>query len=114
VRTIEQKRKQVEATRRWRLKHPERAKESNRKCYIKRRDSGKKSEDLKKYRAIHLDRWRARDLLYKAVNRGKIQRPNMCSKCNVECVPEGHHVDHSKPLEVIWLCFNCHRKEGLK
>jgi hypothetical protein len=47
----------------------------------------------------------------KALTRGKLQRPDHCSKCFKECVPEAHHEDYNKPLEVTWLCADCHREE---
>ena len=54
---------------------------------------------------------RVQALLRTAVMKGKIQKPTICSKCN-ESKPKslihGHHIDYSKPLDVIWLCPKCH------
>jgi len=46
-----------------------------------------------------------------AVDSGMFERPNKCSKCQIECKPHGHHTDYSKPLDVVWLCEECHLKE---
>lgn len=50
----------------------------------------------------------ARQQLLKAVYRGKITRPDHCEGCLAPCVPDGHHNDYDKPLEVSWLCKTCH------
>jgi hypothetical protein len=49
---------------------------------------------------------RARQILQKAVDSGRILR-QPCEHCGATPT-EGHHEDHSKPLEVIWLCRPCH------
>jgi hypothetical protein len=51
---------------------------------------------------------KAHNTLSNAIRDGKIVKPTACSKCDEECRPEGHHVDYSKPLEVVWLCRRCH------
>ncbi len=58
------------------------------------------------------EKFRARNALARAVRSGKIIKPTECSKC-FESKPkiEGHHADHSKPLEVVWLCTSCHADE---
>ena len=45
-----------------------------------------------------------------AIERGEIIRPDNCSRCNIKSDIIGHHEDYSRPLEVIWLCYKCHRK----
>ena len=56
----------------------------------------------------------ARHVLAKAIRHGKITKPARCSKCQRECVPDGHHIDYSRPLDVIWLCRQCHSAEHTK
>jgi hypothetical protein len=68
----------------------------------------RKAKAMRGYRKRNPEKSRARDILTQAVGRGKLTRPNVCSKCNVQCIPQGHHPDYSKPLEVIWLCVDCH------
>ncbi len=51
----------------------------------------------------------ARQKVKNAVFNGTLVRPKFCSKCNVDCWPDAHHEDYSKPLEVEWLCRKCHQ-----
>lgn len=48
----------------------------------------------------------ARSYLNVYIKRGKIIR-KPCEKCGAGHT-EGHHEDYNKPLEVIWLCRECH------
>lgn len=61
-------------------------------------------KSLDKYRYKH----NARVLVYKAVKRGELCKPNKCEKCFKKMELFGHHFDYLKPLDVIWLCRNCH------
>jgi hypothetical protein len=64
------------------------------------------------YKLIQKERYperiRARELVYKAKKSGKLL-PQPCFVCGSEDV-QAHHPDHSKPLEVIWLCPQHHRE----
>lgn len=53
----------------------------------------------------------ARRQVYNAVSRGDLVRPSYCTRCGAACKPEGHHPDYAKPLDVVWLCRQCHGKE---
>jgi hypothetical protein len=50
-----------------------------------------------------------------ALRSGKLKRPDICTRCKLPpfegCVIQGHHSDYSKPLDVIWLCSECHGRE---
>jgi len=46
-----------------------------------------------------------------AIRSGLIQRPILCSRCHAaDTKINGHHQDYARPLDVIWLCYSCHRK----
>jgi len=53
----------------------------------------------------------ARQILDNAVRAGKVIRPTNCSKCGKIQKITAHHDDYSKPLQVRWLCLECHGKQ---
>ena len=53
----------------------------------------------------------ARQLLQRAVIAGTVKRPDRCQGCGLDCKPDGHHHDYSRPLDVVWLCRTCHGLE---
>ena len=71
----------------------------------------KNNEPVKKYKYKYPHKKRAHLYVELAIEYGHLTRPNNCSKCKIECKPQGHHPDYSKPLEVIWLCPKCHSFE---
>ena len=57
----------------------------------------------------HPEKHKTRDKLRLAVRRGKIIKPDKCSKCGIEGVKiNAHHEDYSRPYDVLWLCDKCH------
>ena len=72
------------------------------------------------YRGCYPDRTkkdRAHDLVEKAIKRGVLVNPQICSCCgSSKTMKDGrtaiqaHHDDYDKPLEVRWLCQNCHHE----
>jgi hypothetical protein len=81
----------------------------------------RKRSQTKRTRLVHLksqrkrntrwpDKYKARNKLNNALRDGKIQKPERCDVCRRKRKIEAHHNDYSKPLEVIWMCFECHRK----
>lgn len=52
---------------------------------------------------------KARNAVNNAIRDKRLMR-QPCVKCG-EPKSQAHHHDYSKPLDVIWLCFKCHRLE---
>lgn len=95
--------------RKLRLNNPEKIKE----YYYYNKE--KRKEYDRRYKLKNPEKLIARSLLNKAINDGKIVRPDICQWCGSDYfytgqVIDAHHEDHSKPLDVIWLCKDCHAK----
>lgn len=65
------------------------------------------------------EQWRQRRIAKKAyrwaLRRGLIrQRPECCERCG-QCIAnlDAHHPDYYKPLEIRWLCHDCHLIEDI-
>lgn len=52
----------------------------------------------------------ARAAVYRALKSGRLLR-TACRYCGSRKV-QAHHADYSKPLNVEWLCFRCHREHA--
>lgn len=72
-------------------------------------------EDHPEYMAaaqkLYPEKHNAREAARNAVKDGRLVKPDCCEDCGGEFEPrllQGHHADYSKPLEVEWLCGNCH------
>jgi|SRR5579863_122674 len=50
-------------------------------------------------------------LILWAIRTALIKKPEKCEECCEILKLEGHHRDYLKPLEVTWLCKNCHAKK---
>jgi hypothetical protein len=53
---------------------------------------------------------KARKKVQKAIQKGTLVRPSVCDDCGQELFVEAHHENYSKPLDVQWLCKECHWK----
>ncbi len=69
------------------------------------------------YKKIQKERYperiNAREIVNRAIKSGKLIPLNLCDECgeyNLKKDIEAHHEDYDKPLEVIWLCKDCHRE----
>jgi hypothetical protein len=64
----------------------------------------------------HVNDWRRRNpqayaahqAVERAIASGILQRPGACEKCQSPVPVHAHHEDYSKPLDVQWLCADCH------
>lgn len=83
------------------------------KAYIDRYPERKK-ETISSYNKRFPEKRAARTTLQSHIVTGKISRPTSCQMCGCLCVPHGHHEDYSKPLDVMWLCVQCHAKRHIE
>ena len=70
----------------------------------------KTAEYLRRYRLRYPEKYHARCAVSNAVRDGKLKR-EPCELCGAEKT-QAHHEDYSKPLEVRWFCFKCHREHA--
>ena len=54
------------------------------------------------------ERQRVRQITKRAIARGEIIKKDSCEWCGSNQEIQCHHSDYSKPLEVLWVCKNCH------
>lgn len=54
------------------------------------------------------DNMRARYRLNRAIISGVVVKPHACSRCGRNLKLNAHHSDYSRPLDVVWLCTECH------
>lgn len=57
---------------------------------------------------------RAHRAVAKAVKSGALIMPDHCSRCLIDCRPQAHHDDHSKSLDIMWLCPICHAQRHIE
>jgi len=84
-----------------------------RREWSRRYYAGKGKEVVKACRK----RWQEKNIIKRAahimvnnaVRDGKLKKPDNCALCWKTDVPlHGHHDDYTKPLDVRWLCKDCH------
>ncbi len=97
----------IEYTHNWKIEHRNKVKIHYQNYYnihrieiIQRTTNYAKQNRLKRNAAAKLGQ---------AVTKGEILKPSNCSICNAENHICAHHPKYSKPLEVIWVCYSCHR-----
>lgn len=57
------------------------------------------------------EKYKARTAVSNALRDGRlIKQP--CEHCGATEKVQAHHNDYSKPLDVEWLCFKCHREHA--
>lgn len=69
------------------------------------------SDELWRRYQAHPEKSLAISAVGRAVARGDLVRPSVCSRCGKVCFPDGHHHSYAREdwLSVEWLCRSCHR-----
>lgn len=44
------------------------------------------------------------------IRSGRMTAPEVCERCHRYFKTQAHHPDYNKPLDVMWLCENCHKE----
>lgn len=86
--------KRLELNRRWREANPGKANAS------RTADAKRNPHRRRAYKAVQ-----------RALKAGRLVKPNRCERCGGEGTLHAHHDDYDKPLEVAWLCVDCHGLE---
>ena len=64
----------------------------------------------RKNNSLYPERYAAKNAVSNAVRDGRLVKPEACWYCGKGGRIEGHHADYSRPLDVIWLCVECHKE----
>lgn len=83
-------------------------------AYDKRREQtaerkAAKSAAQRRYKERNPEKRKARVMVGNAIRGGRLLR-QPCRECGSDKV-HAHHHDYSKPLDVEWLCKNCHWRQ---
>lgn len=68
----------------------------------------KNKEKFQKYLSKHSNRHEVRMQTNNAIDKGLIVRAENCENCGGSENIEAHHDNYNYPLNIRWLCKNCH------
>jgi len=69
----------------------------------------KYNAQIKKYQAANKEKFVAYRKVRKALKAGILIRPEKCERCDATSkIDAHHHKGYEHPLEVLWLCRQCH------
>ena len=80
------------------------------RAYDRIRGNRMTAEDVRRQRARHPEKYKARTAVGNAIRDGRLIR-QPCQECGAAENVHAHHHDYSKPLDVTWLCSDCHWQE---
>lgn len=64
---------------------------------------------LIKKRKSHDQKFLARQIVQLALKGKMIFKPLQCARCESMEKIEAHHEDYARPLDILWVCYPCHR-----
>jgi hypothetical protein len=101
----------------------ERLRQNRKRKKLTRLQKDRNAQRMRAYRARHPDRIRARNALIHALQSGKIAKPDHCPCCGKPerkgadgrtLLHAHHHRGYDHPLDVEWLCIECHLTQHRK
>jgi hypothetical protein len=99
--------KKREIRARYREANREKIREDDKKFYEENTD--KRCQYQKNHKSENAYKWECYKVYNKAINNGELVRSKKCQICSSKKGKmDGHHHDYSKPLDVIWVCKECH------
>lgn len=102
----------LERNKRWRQDNADLWKAGLKK-YREQLSPEKKKEYYERYYQAHKEEIQARWTVCNKIRQGKLIKPDQCVVCwnkHKSRDIHAHHIDYKKPLEVLWLCKECHKK----
>ena len=72
--------------------------------------SRKVKEWHRKHEIVDSIPYLARAEAHYALKNNDIIKPKLCQRCYKDKHLIMHHPDYDKPLDIIWLCYLCHRQ----
>ena len=94
------------------IRKTDKARETTRKYQKTKRGKEAKKEPLGNTQTTIQKKRKAHQAVQYALKTGQLIRPPVCESCFGFRFVESHHEDYSKPLDVNWLCKECHQKKG--
>lgn len=73
----------------------------------------KKNEYQRRYREKHKNKYRAHQIVSRAIKSGKITKESCC-ECGSIINVHAHHDDYDRPMDIIWLCVRHHKERHRK
>lgn len=102
----------VERSREYRRANAQTVRAKDRERYSDRYDTDKQRARVYAWRERNPEHYAALNKAHLAikynVERGHITRPERCEWCGSDGPLEAHHEDHTRKLDVVWLCRDCH------
>ena len=78
-------------------------------AYDRARGYRQGTEYQKRRRLENPEKYKANYMISNALRGGRLLKPEVCAHCSTATSRiEAHHPDYSRPLEVVWLCSQCH------
>jgi hypothetical protein len=65
--------------------------------------------NTKRWREDHPSAYKAQTAVNNAIRDGRLKK-GICAICSSSANIHGHHKDYSNPLDVVWLCAQCHHR----